>query len=346
MRAVHFVGTIPDPNPVARVLIEVGERARWVPVPEPTDWIVDELETRATLPALRTLKRLRYRGNPRYHPLTHSPIYLPKRGQPFPLREINTGYVERATKAAAKLSSLTIDTTYPPPLQLGIPSPTDLAWCSWGPLMGRYYHFEQESLLREIDEIHDQLAGAVTFQLEIPLETCMVAQAPRRAQATMAAKMAQRVYRFIGAAPAGSRWILHLCLGDPHGRPVVHTSALAPLVVLSNALVDAWPPGTWATLEGLHLPIPENHSAFTDPIFYRELAHLDLPVSTALLAGVARVGPYADVEAIKAEHQRSALECIEAAVGRSVVVSSPCGWGRRPTEVAALFERLRELADA
>lgn len=341
MRTVHFVGSIPDPDPVSRVIKEMGPAVRWVPVPESANWIIEELEARGRLPELVTLKRLRYHGHPRYHPGTHSPIYVPRRGRPYPVDKINTGLVGRAADASTRIGTACLVAKLPtqPAVQVGVPAPLDLAWCSSGPLAGRYYQHEVDSLNREVTAIYHRSAGTAVFQLELPLETCAVAMAPAAAQRRVAKKLAASLCQFVAGSPQGSRWILHLCVGDPHGRPVVKGKGVGPLVVLAEALMEGWP--TTHILLGVHVPCGDGATqASTNAKDYRPLADLRLPPRTELLAGIVQAGP-----GITTDDQVEALHAVEQGASRNVVVSSPCGWSRRPQLVNTLFSRLRALSE-
>jgi len=137
------------------------------------------------------------------------------------------------------------------------------------------------------------------------------------------------------ASPEGARFGIHLCLGDMNHRAFGRMKDVGPLVLLTQAIVAAWPAGR--TLEFVHAPF----AAADDPpptaeSFYAPLASLKLPARTRFIAGFAH-------EDQSLDDQRRVLATIEKLLGRPVDVSSSCGLGRR--DAAAARRTLHRTAE-
>ncbi len=222
--------------------------------------------------------------------------------------------------------------------QVGIPGDVDLAMFTFGPV-GPIRHLRPftEALALAMHQIRDLAGDAVLFQLEIPVELVLLARAPRPARALLAGQLARRVAALALAAPAGSRFGVHLCLGDMNHRALGRLSDAGPLVQLSNALLAHWPAGR--AVEYLHAPFAAaDHPPVDDPAFYRPLTGLRLR-QTRFVAGFAHEDQELTV-------QRRIRQQIEDAVGHRVDISTSCGLGRRdPSAAGAAMDRIKTLLD-
>lgn len=177
-------------------------------------------------------------------------------------------------------------------LQVGIPGPFDIALLCWAhPL--RHYQAEVDAALREVDAIDVLTDQTAVYQLELPLETVITARVPPLLRPGIARRLAARAADFVAHAPSGSTWIVHLCVGDPHGAPFSTLTDARPLVELANALATQWPGGR--TLEAMHLPLGDGkHPAPVDAAYYAPLADLTLPETVHVSAGLAHAGAHLD----------------------------------------------------
>jgi hypothetical protein len=222
--------------------------------------------------------------------------------------------------------------------QVGIVAPIDIALYSFGEAA-----FADPSILeacttatcREIAEIHAEGGDDVVFQLETVVALVAIAQADDAAQAAVAAQMAGSLLDAVGRSPAGSRFGVHLCLGDFHHTAYGKMRDVRPLVLLANAIAAGWPSDR--VLEFVHAPFAAAREA---PIeaesFYEPLRDLALPEDTRFIAGFLH-------ESLDTEAHRALLERIERLAGREVDVAAACGLGRRDSDEEA-FEQMRETA--
>lgn len=343
MRGIHFVGTIgrSDVREAMGLMLDTAyPMLATIPDGEPdgrADWVTSEIENRAKLPELMTLRRSRMRTHDPLRPLLHPPIYVKRPGAKMPTAELNAGHAANAAIASGILAELVSERgiASPPALQVDIPGPLDLAAFSWGPGMLRNYKHETTSLLREIEQIHLR-APTVVFQLSIPFETHLIAHTPK-----LAARLMKRLCAFVATTPPGCAFIAHFCLGDPHGKPITKVDSAEALIHAANELYYNWPHSTHV-LDGVHLPFGDGHNPV--PIaasYYWALRSLAIPPEVRLIAGIAQV-----MDKSPLDRQLGALKTIELCAHREVVISSPCGWGRRAHLVPELCARTLALACA
>jgi hypothetical protein len=211
------------------------------------------------------------------------------------------------------------------PLQVGVPGYLDMALFTFGPLgVVRFGRTFLRAVAGQLADIHRAAGDRVVFQLEVPTALIAVVSAPPPLRPAMAALMARLVTRQIAKAPAGSRFGVHLCLGDLGHRALRQLKTADPLVHLANAIVRQWPLGR--RLEYLHLPMSGgDQPPTTDPAFYAPLRRL--PGGVQLVAGIAHEN--------QGEAEQVAVRtAVEKAVGRTVDIATSCGLGRRTPEQA------------
>ena len=290
-RTGKYLATLPDG--------ETGDRA---------DWVTTQLPLRGTHPGLITVRRSRMHRSP-LNPFIHTPLYLVRPGQTLSADWLDLGYAAAARSAPILADLATRHTLAGVRLQVGIPGPLDMAVFSWvNPL--RQYQIEADAALREVEAIEAFTGRTAVHQVEIPVETYLVAKAPRRARGKIAARLARRVTEFIARVPAGSTWIVHLGVGDPHAMPLVTLRDTAALVELGNALGSQWPAGR--TFDALHLPLGDGtHPAPLRAGYYAPLADLALPPTVHVSAGLA----HADADL---EDQLPTLAAAEKAAGHQL----------------------------
>lgn len=348
MRRIHHVGTVPatplegesDSIAALRTVLDyTGAHITTAPAEgaDRADWAVPILLRRLAHPDMRVLKRLTYDDSPTLWKLAS--IMHPRAGRRPTRSMLGLGYFDYAHSIWPTFQDLIIGLPQVR-LQVGIPGPADLAAFSWGPWTPRFYRDEVAGALVEVQQIYELTAGAVVFQLELPVETVLVAKAPRRQQARLVDSLVRRLLDFIEQAPMGCTWIVHWCVGDANGKPLVHLPDAGPLVELSNALCAGWPLLGTQILDALHLPL--GNSVDPAPVtrpYYAPLADLVVPESVHVSAGLSHYAGHV-------EDQVDALASAEYAFGREMGVSSSCGWGRRPEAIEVGMERLLALADS
>jgi hypothetical protein len=195
-----------------------------------------------------------------------------------------------------------------------------------------------EALAATMYQIRALFGDDVLFQIEVPVESVVLARAPSGLRPALARLLARRIAALAQGAPAGSKFGLHLCLGDMNHRALGRLPDASPLVLLANAVTSRWPAGR--PLRYVHAPL----AAADDPppaseAFYRPLAGLKLGHGVRFVAGFAHEDQDAAI-------QFRIREMIEGAVGRPVDVSTSCGLGRRQPDAAlAAMDRVKLLLD-
>jgi hypothetical protein len=210
------------------------------------------------------------------------------------------------------------------PFQVGIPGPLDLAVDAFGFEVGFDPRYYQPSLEATVAQVKIAAAGGedVLFQLETPAALISVVMAGDAAAADTARQLAATTIQLPAAVPAGTRFGVHLCLGDLNHKSMVGMRDIAPAVLLANELAAAWPPDR--TLEFIHVPFAAAEEPPTfDPAFYQALTSLEIPDLVRFIAGCIH-------ESLSSDEQVELLRLIENRAGREVDVAAACGLGRRP----------------
>ena len=248
-------------------------------------------------------------------------------------RQCSASYPEfERVKAAAGLPDLAF--------QEGVPGDFDLAMFTLGPAGAmRHRRAFTEATLAEIMAVSEMTGADTLFQIEVPAELVLLAKAPATARPPWPRCWRDRPRPSPRAAPAGTRFAVHLCLGDMNNRAFGTMGDVGPLVLLANEILRGWPDGR--TLDLLHAPFAAaDHPATTEPAFFAPLADLALPRDVRFAAGFAHESqPLVDQFVIRT--------LIEDLLSRDVVISAACGMGRRTSEAAvAVLERTAELCTA
>lgn len=340
MRRVHLVGTLgqPDvPTGMQLAVERVGQFLTTLPDGEPdlrANWIIPVVEQLQHRPEVRTLIRPRFHKNPLR--AWHGAVYTARRGYDITPDTLGLPFAQYAAEALPVLRDLAHASGYSLRLQADIPGPFDLFMFSFGPLRAKYYDVEVLAAVQQVELIEAMAPGKVVYQLSIPVETYLVAMAPRRARSKVAGRLAGKIIDFIRCTPEGTEWIIHLCVGDPHGKPLITLKDAQPLVELTNPLVAGWPDGY--ILNAVHWPLGDGTHPFSlDPKYLIPVHDLQLPDTVHLSAGLAHLGGSWHTQAL-------ALSALDHLTGREVGVSTPCGFGRRSDMAGGLLTRLADLA--
>lgn len=215
------------------------------------------------------------------------------------------------------------------PFQVGIPGHLDLSVDTFTFQDGfdpRYLGPCFEATLSQVRKIAAE-GGDVVFQIETPAALISTIYAGDEGAAGAAAHMAADLVRLPAGAPEGTRFGVHLCLGDMNHKSYIGMRDVGPAVLLANAIAAAWPAGR--PLEFIHMPFAAAEEPPTfDEAFYAPLRTLDIPGDVRFVAGCIH-------EALSAGQQADLLAMIEKQAGRQADVAAPCGLGRRPDEAQA-----------
>ncbi|MFN0280557.1 MAG: hypothetical protein ACKVZ6_01140 [Kineosporiaceae bacterium] len=221
--------------------------------------------------------------------------------------------------------------------QVGVPGDFDIAMFTLGPAAAlRHRRPFTEATLSEVRRIHTLLGDRAVFQIEIPAELVLLARVPVRGRPAAARLLGRRVAALAAGAAAGTRFGVHLCLGDMNHRALGRMTDAMPLVQLSNALADAWPPAR--PLEFIHAPLAAaDQPPPLEPAFYSPLDRLRLPAGVRFVAGFAH-------EDQSLHDQLVIRSILDDRLAGPVDISTACGLGRRsPTAAESAMERISAL---
>ncbi len=182
--------------------------------------------------------------------------------------------------------------------QQGVPGDFDLATFTLGPVGAiRSRRPFTEATLAEIRDVTTITGPDTLFQIEVPVELVLLTKAPPQARPVMARLLAKSITGLAAATPVGTRFGVHLCLGDMNNRPFGTMTDVSPLVLLASAILRGWPDDR--PLDILHAPFAAaDQPATTDPAFYAPLARPRRPCGRTLRG---RLRPRVPVTARPAE---------------------------------------------
>ncbi len=354
-RAAHLVGSTPftDADEAIDIAFDrLGGHLHSVPDGETGDrrnWIIHIIE------ALRAHPDLEVAREGDWSAYDRTPVFRLRKGHRLSAGSLDLRHVapfEAAYPAFVRRRAAAVEAGVPGAgdlaFQVGIPGDFDMALFVFGPT-GPFRHRRPfaDATLAEIRQIQS-LAGReasgrpdVVFQLEIPAELVFVARFPGPLQPLVAHWLGGGVAALAARSPDGTRFGIHLCVGDMNHRALARLKDVTPLVGLANAIAHAWPPGR--SLEFIHAPFaaailpPPSPATADGAAFYTPLRGLRLPSQTRFIAGFVH-------ESRPLAEQQETLALIESLVGRRVDVATSCGLGRRERDAAlATIDRAREL---
>jgi hypothetical protein len=325
-RYLHFVGTMPQFADARKALTwqldeppgwlrrlsggETGPRLLWIAA------LIDDI---AQLPQIRTVHSGKWTS---YDDVARLAV---RRGARLTAADIPIRLAEHALEELDVLRDIGSPATTRLPLQIGVPSHLDLALFTFGPL-GVFRHRRPflHAIAGQVADIHAPAGDRVVYQLETATALIAVTATPPPLRPAMAQLIARLITRTVAAAPHGSRFGVHLCLGDLGHRALRQLPTADPVVRLANAIARQWPHGR--QLEYMHLPMSGgNQPPTTDPAFYTPLR--GLRVGTRVVAGIAH-------EDQDRTTQLTVRAFVEQALGTTVDIATSCGLGRRTPEQA------------
>lgn len=340
LRNAHLVGSLPGPTPasaMATALEILGPSLRSLPdgeTGERQNWIVSIVEGLRTNASADL--ELRKPGD--WSDYDKTPQLRIRKGRKLYGASLDFRHVAAVRDSFPQFEHVRTAANRPDLMfQQGVPGDFDMAMFTLGPAGAlRHRRPFTEATLAEIRDVKEITGPATIFQVEVPAELVILAKAPPPAQPALARLLARSITRLAAGATEGTRFAIHLCLGDMNNRAFGTMSDAGPLVLLANALGAAWPAGR--PLELLHAPFAAaDQPATTDPAFYAPLRSLHLADDIRFAAGFAH-------EAQALDDQRRILGLIEEHLDRRVTIASACGLGRRSDAAGrAVLERTAAL---
>lgn len=336
-RSAYLVGSLPGPEArtaMTMALDIVGPYLRSLPDGETgprSNWVGSAIEGLREHPDLALRKR-RLKGG------GSGQLQL-RKGHRLYGASLDFGHVSATRESYPIFQELTgnrSDIVF----QQGVPGDFDMAALTLGlPAAVRYRRPFTEATLAEIRGVREIAGPSALFQIEVPLELVLLAKVPGPARPLLARLLARNVTRLAAAAPAGTHFAVHLCVGDQNHQALATPSDVLPLVLLANDIVAHWPPGN--PLVVLHAPFAAaEHPASTAASFLAPLRHLQLPAGVAFAAGFAH-------EDQSLRDQVQIRDRAEDLLQREIVVAAACGLGRRSaTDGVAVLGRMAELCVA
>jgi hypothetical protein len=282
-------------------------------------------------------------GEPSSHDDT--PRYALVHGRTLHAASIHLGYASAFRRSYPQFLVLRERYERPDlPFQVGIPNPMDLSIGVFGPRAFSDYALTKpfvEATVREIREIISESGVAdIVFQHEAVLPLVALSRADADIRQSLATQLAGPTLAVTQAAPDGTRFGLHLCLGDCYHEPYATIVDVAPWVLMANAVFRGWP--ARRTLEYLHAPFAGAADPPPDDVnFYAPMAELELPEDVRFVAGFIH-------EDASSERNDEILGLIEVLLRREVDVAATCGLGRRtdPQQAWDAMARARPLVQA
>ncbi|MGI8625317.1 MAG: hypothetical protein ACR2J5_01920 [Geodermatophilaceae bacterium] len=337
-RHAHLVGSIPGDSAeeaMRLAMTTLGEHLRSLPdgeTGERRNWIMSIIEGLREHPDLELAKE----GD--WSDYDKTPRFKVKRGHKLLGASLDFGQVaaveaSRPVFEEIRRNSGRADLDF----LVGVPGDFDMAMFGLGPV-GAFRHRRAftEATVAAITRIHRMLGDQAVFQLEAPAELVLLTKLPAPVHPPLARMFGKWLAGVAAASPEGTRFGIHLCLGDMNHRAFGRMKDVSPLVSLTRAIVAAWP--ARRPLEFVHAPFAAaDDPPPTEPSFYAPLAKLKLPSATRFIAGFAH-------EDQSLGDQRDVLTIIEGLLDRPVDIASSCGLGRRAAQEARrTLERTAEL---
>jgi len=341
VRRAHLVGSIPAATAADAMRLAVkrlGPDLDYLPdgeTGERRNWVISMIEALRVHPDFRVVKD----GD--WSDYDKTPRFALRPGHRLYGAALDLGIASAARAAMSEFDTLRAEMAERPQggprFLVGIPGDVDLAMFTFGP-SGPIRHLRPftEALAATMHQTRRLFGDDVLFQIEVPAESVVLARVPSALRPALAGLLARRIAALAQGAPEGSRFGLHLCLGDMNHRPFGRLTDASPLVLLANAVTARWPDGR--LLHYVHAPLAAaDNPPSASEAFYRPLAGLKLGPDVRFIAGFAH-------EDQDAAAQFGIRRMIEDAIGHPVDISTSCGLGRRQPDAAlAAMDRIKLL---
>ncbi|WP_338765560.1 hypothetical protein V7968_40915 [Nocardia vulneris] len=341
-RAVHFVGSFPAESTATAMqamLDTSGPLLRTLPTGETRRY---EFYVKPIIEDLVAQGALEMKKAGEWNTSQQRTIYRPARGKRLTAELMDLGYLHEAEEALPVFLAARARHGLPGlTLQIGMPTDFTLAFIAMGRTgLMRHRKAFTAAALRDIAAIQRLTGGDVVIQLEATAELVLLAQTqPRHRAVNRVLGLSKRIAALAAAAPAGTRFGVHMCVGSLHNKSRATLRDARPIVYFANCLARQWPSDR--PLEFIHAPFAAGDKPpSTESTFYAPLADLELRAGTHFYAGLVH-----DIPTEAAQLQT--LRQIEHALGRPVDgVATACGLGRRTRPVAdTLMARAARLAE-
>lgn len=340
-REAHLVGSLPGADPaeaMATALSILGPHLQTLPdgeTGERRNWVVSIIN------GLREHPDLELRKPGDWSDYDKTPVMKIRKGRTLFGANLDFGHVAAVQDSFPAFEQARSVAGRPDlGFQEGVPGDFDLAMFTLGPAGAlRHRRPFTEATLAEIRGVGAIAGPGTLFQIEVPVELVLLAKAPAPARPALAKMLARPIVALAAAAPVGTRFGVHLCLGDMNNRAFGTMDDVTPLVLLANAIMAGWPGGR--RLDIVHAPFAAaDHPATTNPQFYAPLTSLKLPAGVRFAAGFAH-------EAQSLPDQLAIRSMIDDLLHREVAIAAACGLGRRSAAAGtAVLERTAELCVA
>jgi hypothetical protein len=341
VREAHLVGSLPGATAaeaMSTALRLLGPHLRSLPDGETgarRNWLIPVVDGLRAHPDLE----LRRAGD--WSDYDKTPVLKIRKGRTLYGASMNFGHVDAVRESFADFQKVKDDAGRADlAFQEGVPGDFDVAMFTLGPAGAlRHRRPFTEATLAEIRDVSTITGPSTLFQIEVPAELVLLAKAPAAARPALAKLLAKTITGLAAAAAAGTRFGVHLCLGDMNNRAFGTMTDVSPMVLLANAVLRGWPEGR--PLEVLHAPFAAaDRPATTDAAFYAPLAGLALPADVRFAAGFAH-------ESQSLADQMLIRSIIDDLTQREVAIAAACGLGRRSeADGRAVLERTAELCSA
>ncbi|MBN6058297.1 hypothetical protein JYK22_40630, partial [Nonomuraea sp. RK-328] len=298
------------------------------------DWVVDQIDSYRENPAFDLVQD----GD--WSDYTRCPAFAIAPGHELTSQDIGLRYQEWADASwelfdAGRRAVGRPDLKY----QVGIPTGFDMSLFTLGPERGmREEAIEAfvQATVEQISAIHaGPYGGDVVYQLETPasLSLALAVDDPDYRRG-----LARRLVDLVARSPEGSRFGIHLCVGDLGNKARTQPATRRISVELANAVTENWPAGRH--LDFVHDPIAAGSWVPSlDESSYADLRDLRLASGTRYIAGMVHEGQ-------SLEDQRAVLEMVRKHLPetQSLGIATACGLGRRSREAANdIVERMVRL---
>ncbi|MET7767868.1 hypothetical protein [Nocardia sp. NPDC005366] len=341
-RAVHLVGSYPAETAEEAMLAMLdgaGSRLLTLPTGETSRY---EYYIQPIIEGLAAQGVLEVKRAGSWNSSRERTVYRVPRGTELTGDSMELGYHGEAVEALPIYRRLRAERDLPGlPLQIGMPTDFTLAFIAMG-IDGIRSHRDafRDATVRDIAAIRELAGEEVIVQLEATAEMVLTAKsAPLHRGLDSILGIGKGIAASAAAAPAGTRFGVHLCVGSMNNRSRATMRDARPLVDLANSIARHWPSDR--PLEYLHGPLAAGDvPPSADRRFYAPLSDLDLAPGTRFIAGFVHESP-------SLEEQSTTLRVIEEALDRRLDgIASACGLGRRPRAIAdAMVARAAALAE-
>ena len=339
--SIHYVGSYPAPSAEAALADMLTEETRdklYCVSDGETDrpnWVVDQINSYRHNPAFRLVEDgnwEHYEDCPEFEIATND----------LTSADIDLHYYDHAEQSWPAFMAARERVKRPDlKFQVGIPTGYDMSLFTLGIERGMdpaAIEAFTKATVEQIEQIHNSGFGdQVVYQLETPASLSVALEFDDRA---VRQGLAKSVANLVDRSPDGTRFGIHLCVGDLNNVARKQPSDRRASVELANAIAadDAW---QRHELAYIHEPIAAGHDGLPqlNERMYVHLRDLKLPEGTRYIAGMVH-------EEQPLDDQRAVLNMIRRYLPQSqrLGIAAACGLGRRSSSKAhEVTRRMNDL---